>query len=539
MTKRRILTMLVCLLTVGAAAQVPQEREQAEDARAIRLTLDEAVRLAAAENLGVQIQDYQYLEARQRARGSESIFDWYTNGRIATSSTERPVTSIIFSPSTERDTANIGVEQLLPTGARYSVAYNNTKTDENNPFTTFNPAYNTGLSFNLTQPLLRDFGVDVNMRPVTIARNNLGISREEFRRVLMDTLLLVDRAYYDLIFARENLEVIRQSLDLARDQARITQIRIDVGASAPLDILQPNVAIATREEAMIVAEAQVRDAEDRLRALMNLPPEQWDRPIIPTTELDLDVVEVDGEGAVARAFELRPELRQANLQTANSRIDQRFFRNQVLPRLDFDVEYGYGGVGGTQIIRDDETNEIIATVPGGYGDAFDQITGFDFPSWSVGFNVGMPIRNIGARADAKRAEYEVERQLASEARLRQNIAVEVRQAARDIERFAKQIVAARAAREAAEQNLDAERKRFDNGMTTNFEVLEVQQDLSDARSREISAIVAYNIAVSSYHNAVGDQLEHRGISIDVPDLGAPMFDSWREVRWLNYGHWAD
>ena len=538
MMKRRILTMVFCLLALGASAQAPEEREPAEDARAIRLTLDQAVRTAAAENLGVSIQDYQYLEARQNARATEGIFDWFSEANLRTSHSETPVTSAIFSPETDVDRVNLGVRQTLPTGADYSIFFDNTKTAQNNPFQIFNPSYDSDLNFALNQPLLRDFGVDVTTRNIRIARNNMGVSREEFRRVLMDTIVLVDRAYYDLIFARENLEVKRQSLGLARDQARITQIRIDVGASAPLDILQPEVAIATREEEVIIAEAQVRDAEDRLRALMNLPPDQWDRPIIPLTDLDATQVAIDTQGAVVRAFELRPELRQANLRTTNSRIQHLYLRNQVLPQLDVALGYGYAGVGGTQI-RDAVTREPIDPIGGGYDDAFSQITGLDFPSWSVGLNFGMPIRNIGARAEAKRAEYEVERQLQSEERLRQNIAVEVRQAARDIERFAKQIVAASAAREAAERNLDAERKRFDNGMTTNFEVLQVQQDLSDAQSREIAAIVSYNQAVSAYHNAVGDLLDYKGIAIDVPDLRDPMFSSWNEVRWLNYGHWAD
>ncbi|MBW3670515.1 MAG: TolC family protein [Acidobacteria bacterium] len=537
MTKMRILTTFFCLLALGAAAQAPEEREP-EEARAIRLTLDEAVRTAAAENLGVSIQDYQYREARQGARATESIFDWFTEANYRTSHDESPVTSAIFSPVTDIDRANIGVRQTLPTGADYSIFFNNSKVEQNNPFQIFNPSYDSDFQLAFNQPLLRNFGVDVTTRNIRIARNNMGLSREEFRRVLMDTILLVDRAYYDLIFARENLEVKRQSLDLARDQARITQIRIDVGASAPLDILQPEVAIATREEEVIIAEAQVRDAEDRLRALMNLPPDQWDRPIVPVTELDAAQVRIDSQEAVALAFELRPELRQANLRTTNSRIQHLYLRNQRLPQLDLALGYGFAGVGGTQI-RDPITREPIDPIGGGFGDAFDQVAGLDFPSWSVGFNFGLPIRNIGARAEARRAEFEVERQLQSEERLRQDIAVEVRQAARDMERYSKQIVAARAAREAAERNLDAERKRFDNGMTTNFEVLRVQQDLSDAQSREIAAMVLYNQAISAYHNAVGDLLDHKGISLDVPDLDDPMFSSWRDVRWLNYGYWAD
>jgi outer membrane protein len=541
MNRSRVLTVIFCLLTFTVAAQQPgvpaSPDSNGEDAGAIRLTLREAVQAAAEENLGVVIQDYQYMETLENARSTEGVFDWFSTATLETSTTESAVTTAFASPVTDRNIARIGVQQTLPTGAEYSLRFDNTRTEENNPFQIFNPVYRSGVNLGFTQPLLRDFGVDVNTRSIRVARNNLGVSREEFRRVLMDTLMFVESAYYDLIFARENLNVRRQSLELAIDQARITQIRIDVGASAPLDILQPEVAIATREEDVIIAEAQVRDAEDRLRALMNLPPDQWDRPIVPVDELDITAVEVDTEVAVARAFELRPEVRQAGLRTTNSRLDHLYLRNQALPRMNFDLTYGLGGIGGTQI-RDPITQEPITPIRGGASDALDQITAFDFPSWSVGLNLGYPIRNIGARANAKRAEYEVERQIETEKRLRQNIAVEVRQTARDIERFSRQIVAARTARIAAERNLEAERRRFDNGMSTNFEVLQVQQDLSDAQSREIAAMVNYNKAVSAYHNSVGDLLEYRDITVDVPDLRESRYLRWGSVSPLNYGFWT-
>ncbi|MDX1584474.1 MAG: hypothetical protein R3338_12830, partial [Thermoanaerobaculia bacterium] len=172
MTKSRIFTTAVCLLAFGVSAQAPQEREAQEEARPIELTLSQAARAAAAENLGVVVQDYQYLESRQRARASESIFDWYSSARLETASEERPVTSIIFSPQTEREVGNIGLRQLLPTGLNYSLSFDNSKTDSNNPFTTFNPAYSTSMNLSLAQPLLRDFGVDVNMRTITLARNS-------------------------------------------------------------------------------------------------------------------------------------------------------------------------------------------------------------------------------------------------------------------------------------------------------------------------------------------------------------------------------
>src|SRR5207244_6423114 len=147
--------------------------------------------------------------------------------------------------------------------------------------------------------LMRNFGIDINRRQITVARNTFGINSEEFRRILINTAVSVEHAYLDLVYARRFVDVQKEALFLARDQARITQIRINVGASAPLDILQPRVQIATTEEALIAAIASVRDAEDRLRALLNLPAGDWDRPIVPTDNVGYTPMTIYPDKAVA------------------------------------------------------------------------------------------------------------------------------------------------------------------------------------------------------------------------------------------------
>jgi outer membrane protein TolC len=150
--------------------------------------------------------------------------------------------------------------------------------------------------------------------------------------------------------------------------------------------------------------------------------------------------------------------------------------------------------------------------------------------------VGLPLTNIGARAEAKRAELDVALSKTSEEQTRQNIAIQVRKTARDIDTTAREIGASRTAREAAEQNLEAERRRYENGMTTNFNVLRIQQDLSDARAREIQSLVAYNKSVAAYHRAVGDLLEVANIKIEEPKIDEPTtFRSFERYNWLNYG----
>ncbi|MGH9457840.1 MAG: TolC family protein [Thermoanaerobaculia bacterium] len=510
---------------------VPDALDDEEDPRALRLSLGETIRATVENNLGVRLNEYDYRITGEQARSALGLFDWNT---FATASLGDFQPAAEEAPIIESMVFNAGVRQDVSTGGGYTLSFNNSEQ------TVFEPAYESEFNFALNQPLLRDFGVDVTRRQINIARNTLGISEEAFRNALMFGVRGAEQAYYDLIFARENLEVVQQSLELAVDQARITQIRIDVGASAPLDILEPRVAIATREEQVISAEALVRDAEDRLRRWMNLPASEWDRPIIPTDPIEYTPVEVDLEASVARAYELKPQVRQAALNTQIEEIEYLYARNQVLPQLDLRLNYGVAGAGGTQIIRDPQTNEPIGVVRGEFSDALDQVFGMDFPSWTATINVGVPIRNITRRAQRRAAQLDLERAVQSREDVEQEIAVFVRQAARSIETAARQIAASQAAREAAEQNLEAERRRFENGMSTNFDVLRVQQQLTEARSRELAAVVDYNQAVTEYHFAVGDLLQMRGIDVDArtPDYELP-HSTLERVDWLNFGYWAD
>ncbi|HXG59464.1 MAG TPA: TolC family protein [Thermoanaerobaculia bacterium] len=554
MTVRRFLSIF-CLALAGMPAALAQVSQPApvqravepatadtdrdlDDPNALRLTLDEAIKAAVRQNLGVQLERFDYTMSSESLRGSYGVFDWFTSGTIAHNDTENPVISSFQSSGSRSAVANFGVQQTIPTGGTYRVDWSNSRVTTVGGFTLVSPAYRSGLGVNFTQPLMRNFGVDITRRGITIARNNLGISREQFRSVLLDSVHRVEQAYLDLVYARQYVDVVKEALFLARDQARITQIRIDVGASAPLDILQPRVQIATTEEQLIRAVANVRDAEDRLRALMNLPPSEWNRPIIPNERVVYTPFEVDAEQAVARAFELRPEIKQLEHSIDIRRVEHLYARNQVLPRVDLALDYSAAGLAGRTSPVDPITGRPTGLRSTGYTHAVRQVFENEFPSWSVGVNLGIPVLNIGARAEARRAELDLTRARTEEEQMRQSIAVEVRNFARAIDTASKEIAASRTAREAAEQNLEAERKRYENGLTTNFQVLQVQQQLSDARAREIAALVGYNKALAAYHRAVGDLLEFRGITVDEPERATEptLFSGYTRLRWLHYGN---
>jgi outer membrane protein len=553
MTAVRRLTTLLCLslFATSVLAQTPETTvrrttdavtaetdRDVNDPRALKLSLEDALRTAMQRNLGVELQSYDYRMSGHSLRSQYTLYDWFGQATIEHGEAEGATISQTEPTSSGVTRANFGVAQNLPAGGNYFLGLNSNRQTTVGGFTDVSPAYRPSLVFAATQPLARNFGIDVTRRGILIARNTLGINREQFRTALMDTAVSVEQAYLDLVYARRAVEVVKESLFLARDQARITQIRIDVGASAPLDILQPRVTIATTEEQLITSVALVRDAEDRLRALLNLDPAEWDRPIVPTDPVEYTALPVNPETAVARALELRPELRQAELTTDTRRVQYVYARNQVLPQLDFNIDYSASGVAGRTPIVDPVTGQPTGRFNStGYGDALTQVFGNDFPSWTFGLQVGVPITNIGARAEARRAELDLRSSRVSQQQTRQSVTIAVRAAARDVETTSRTIVASRTAREAAERNLEAERRRYENGMTTNFQVLQIQQQLSDSRVRELQALVGYNQAVANYHRQVGDILEARNITIDEPEIPQEprVFSFLDRYNWLNYG----
>jgi len=528
----------VAQTTEPVTAQVSADTDKdLNDPRALKLSLDDALQTSVKGNIGIQLERYSYLEAGESLRGTYGIFDWLATADVERQSSQSPTVSQFLATGSRATIANFGVQQLIPTGGTYQIGFNNSRGSQSGGGTIVNPAYRSSLGLGFNQPLMRNFGVDVTRRGITIARNTLGINREVFRGALMDTAVTTEQAYFDLVYARQFVDVVKEALFLARDQARITQIRIDVGASAPLDILQPRVQIATQEENLIVAVASVRDAEDRLRAVMHLDPAEWNRPIIPITPVGYAPIAVNQEAAVAQALQLRPELHELQLTTATRQVQYTYARNQVLPQLDLKLNYNAAGLAGRTQELDPVTNVPTGRFnTTGYSNALSQVFGNDFPSWTLGFNVGLPVPNHGPRAEAKRAELDVALAKTNEEQTRQNIAIEVRKTARDIDTTAREIGASRTAREAAEQNLEAERRRYENGMTTNFNVLQIQQQLSDARAREIQSLVAYNKSVAAYHRAVGDLLEVANIKIEEPKIEEPStFRSFDRYNWLNYG----
>lgn len=548
---RKLLASALVLFALPAAYAEKQKVETASGTqvrgqrlapqRELALSLREATLMALQHNINLEVARLNLASASQGVLAASGVFDPFLRLEATESSSESPATNQLVGAQVnkqDRRAFNLNLGALLPTGGQAAVGWTNSRTKTNSTFFFLNPSYSSGLTFSLTQPLLRSFGTDVNRARIEIARKSRKLSLLDFERLVITTLQQVESAYWNLVYARENLKVKQQSLKLAQDLLEQTRIRVRVGTSAPIDIVQSEATVAAREQDIILAENAVQAAADRLKILLGFEdPLDFLAEIVPTDSLQALVETVDFERSVQLALERRPELKAKEVQSAITEQNLLAARSALLPQLDFGVNYGFAGVGGTYTQRDPRTGQIISVVPGNWDDALRQIKDTDYPQWSASLTFNYSLGNHQAKAQLAQRRFELAAARQALALERQAVIAEVREAVRNLEASAKAINAAVKARELAERNLEAELKKFENGMSTNFQVLKIQEDLAAAQVAELQARVAYRQSMVAYQVAVGTLLDAMGIELadNVPEPEVHTY--WKDVPFLQLSHW--
>jgi outer membrane protein TolC len=466
------------------------------------LSLDEAVARALEHNVDIAVNRYDPQDAAEAVRELKGFYDPLLTSLISRSSATRPA-SDFFSGApeveTDVDIYNFGVIQQVPTGGSFRADFNNNKTTTNSAFSIFNPSNSSNLNLRASQPLLRDFKIDSTRFQIKVAKRNQDISDVQFRQTVVNTVAGVKQLYYDLIYAIDNLEAQRKSLALARKLLDENQIKVRVGTMAPLDVVAAESEVAGREESVIVAEQALLDAEDDVRRSIfaDNAAQNWTYRIVPSDRPTADPTPVDAEAAVRNALEKRTDVVAARLNLENAVDNVRFAKNQTLPAVDLQAAYGSVGQAGVQV-RDAQGDLLPVPIPGGFGNAFGDVFGFDFPTWTLGVQFSYPIPNRSARAASARARIGRDRQETSLRRLEIAVTQEVRSAARAVDSNFKRVGSTRAARVLQERRLDAEEKRFAAGMSTNFLVTQAQRDLALAEVSELRAVADYRKSLVNF-----------------------------------------
>lgn len=410
-------------------------------------------------------------------------------------------------------TYNFGVSQMLPTGGSWQLTFSNQRTTTNSIFATLNPQFFTTLAVDFTQPLWRNFRWNPAQQQIRIAKKALDLSDSQFRQRVIEIIAQVQKAYYDLVFAIRQVEILQEAVELARRQHEENQQRVEAGTLPPIELHQSLAEIERRNQELIVSITQVTLAENALKGLIlsRLDDPLWRANIVPTEDIEYVPPTLDEESALRLALLNRPELRQLQLQKEQTDVNIRYFVNQTRPAINLLVRYASFGLAGTQAPPPPEfpflAGGVAAQFLGGAGQAVTNALRQRFRDVAIGVSVSFPLRNrtaeayLGqARAQARALEYQ-------EQQLRQRIAIEVRNALQNVEAARQSIEAARAARIAREKQLEGEQERFAAGMSTNFLVLQYQNQLSQARGAELQALIAYHKAIAELQRVLGTTLD--------------------------------
>ena len=497
---------LAVIQTPGSGARTDLTLEEAI-ARALERNLDIAV-----ERLNPQVID---LSLAQQLSAYRPTFDTTFSNN---SRTNPAATQLDGGESVVSDTAvvNTGISQAVAWGGgSYQVNFNNNRSSSTNAFSSFNPSYRSTFQTSYTQPLLRGFKIDATRQQIQVTRINRDIADIDLRQTMTNTVSSVRNAYWDLVYATQTVGVQRQALELAESLIRDNEARVEIGTLAPIDVVQARSEAAARRQTLAQAEQNLATAELVLKQLIvsGTDDEYWRVTLNPVDLPTPDPGPIDLQAVIRLALDERTDLARSRRQLDINDVNLSAMRNNTLPSVDLVGSYQLQGQGGTRFLRSGLGGSVTTKLPGGVGDAFDQLFDAAFPVWTVQLNVSYPIGQSAADAAYARARIQVQQVQAQLRQLELQVATEVTNAILQIQGIARRIEAAIAARELAEEQMAAEQSRFAAGLSTNFFVVQAQRDLATAQDTELRAILDQQKALVELDRVQRTSLSGAGISI--------------------------
>ncbi|MES1262261.1 MAG: TolC family protein [Acidobacteriota bacterium] len=419
---------------------------------------------------------------------------------------------------------NVGYAQGFSPGTQVTAGFLNSRTDNNSSRNLINPFINSGLSVTITQPLLRGFGKDLNRRFIRIAQNSEKVSASVFRYQASITVAGVIRLYTDLVSLTEDLRVKQDTLATAEHLVEDNRSKVEQGTLAPIELTRAQAQVAAARQDQINAEGFVRQQELILKDVITRNASSdavvHAARIIPTDTLTVtDVPNQPSEELVKTALEFRPDFIAAQLQLTNAEITLKGSLNGIRPQLDLVASATNNGLAGaanpgflSSSITTGGPGSLLG-YGGGLGSALEQILRRDYPSYSIGLNLTLPIRNRVAQADLARDELQLRQTQVREKQLENQVRLEVEDALIALQRTRAAWEAAAETSKLQVQSLEIEQERFNNGLSTNFLIIQYQNFVAQARSSEVAALGAYVKARSRLDSVMGIVLRANNVSI--------------------------
>lgn len=468
--------------------------------RRLELSLEASMRIALGNDLGLQIEEASTDLAYANARGSWGAFDWVfgvSGGITDTEVQQRTELEGADVLTVNTQSASAGLSRPLEIGGLFSVNYDRANTETNNAFAVIDPSTTDVIRLAYTQPLLRGFGTDYATSRQQEAELEYELQRERLRQARQSLLLSVSNAYWDLVLALQELDVASSSLELALEQLERDRRVFEVGLGTEVDVLQSEAQVAQRTELLLRADVAVKAAEDGLKQILFPGTEEttWETRIAPSTPLPDEVESAKLPGwtqLLVGALEQRSEVRQRNYEIQMAEITHERALSERRPQLDLALSMAGQGFSGDP------------------AEAFESAVGFDYPTYGATLSFSSPIQNRTARWAVRAARAQIRQARLRYDQTESQIVADVRDALRQLEYAAEAVRAADRSLEAARRQLEAEQARNREGISTTFEVLQLQDQYVRAMSSERSARVSYmraRVRLQSAKGTLGEEWE--------------------------------
>lgn len=459
-------------------------------AASLPLSLNEAIRMAVEKNLDVRAELYTSAQFEADINRYRGMYDPLL--ALQTSYVDSTTVNLSGGRAIESQALNLNssLSQLFWSGGTAAVTFNNSYTNSN----VINPpsSWETGLGLSFSQPLLKNFGRDATEINITISRYSKFASLERFNSRLLTTVAQVRTEYFKLYSLREEREVKKVSLELARKILSETQARVKAGVLPAMEMLNAEFGAVTREKELIDAELAVSNQVDVLRILLQIDAKADD---VQTVDIPPRERYATNEGeAIQKALD-RPDIREQKRNLELNELQTRYFSQKTRPDLNFTASTQLTGLAGS------------------YQRDINKVLTFDYPVWSVGLNLSYPLGNGAAENDYRKSRLKTEQLSLQMRSLEDTSANEVRSAIRGVEAGFKQIEVADRGRAFAEERLKSFIRKNEVGLATTKDVLDVENDLAVSKSNQIKSVVGYANALTQYWQVTGELLEKEGIRV--------------------------
>jgi outer membrane protein TolC len=514
--KMKKTTLCLAAIALCFCSLYPQEKS----AETIPLTLKDCILKAMEENLDIAVQAYDPAISEISVTQAKEIY-WpqigigYTNynyNRLSNWAVEGS------NYTTQNLNYSFSLHQQVFTGGNININLFSASSDTTRALTLVNPSYTGQLELSLNQPILRGFGsMSKTNIDIKKAQNLSDISVTGLKSSLIQKVYDVESAYWNLVYAIESLKVNEAILDQTKERLNITKEAERIGVKSSLDVLGIETEAANFENRVISSRALVATYEDRLKGILSFPAEGLvsSKSLIPTDEPILEKLDLSFEDALEIAIAESPSMEKYLKEIENTRLDVKYYKNQLLPQLDLEASLWFDGQSGDQLIyknNDPYSGEIIDKIEGSRFDSIQDVFGFKYRNWYLRLNLTLPLDTLFSKAGLAKARLEEEKKLKEIEKTRQEIYYAVLEAYKELQNREKEVESATRYRQLAEKRLEAEEQRYNLGLAGNEWLFQYQRDVANARVSEIKAIIDYKISVAKLEWSLGVSLKNKNIA---------------------------